>query len=84
MPRIPRQQHCATSAYYHVMNRGHNREMLFRDAQDCQHFLALLGRYRDRFALRIYHYCVMGNHFHLLVQLVVGGQCLVSGMVNRA
>ena len=66
------------------MNRGHNREMLFRDAQDCQHFLALLGRYRDLFALRLYHYSVMGNHFHLLVQLVVGGQCLVSGMVNRA
>jgi putative transposase len=51
------------------MNRGHNREMLFRDAQDCQHFLALLGRYRNRFDLRIYHYCVMGNHFHLQLQL---------------
>jgi hypothetical protein len=34
------------------MNRGHNREMLFRDAEDCQHFLGLSARYRDRFDLR--------------------------------
>jgi hypothetical protein len=43
------------------MNRGHNREMLFRDAEDCHQFLALLGRYRERFDVLIYHYCVPGG-----------------------
>jgi putative transposase len=30
--------------------------------------LHLLGRYRERFGFRLYHYCLMDNHFHLLVQ----------------
>jgi putative transposase len=51
------------------MNRGHNRETVFADDEDRGYFLQLLARYRDRFALRRYHYCLMSNHFHLLLQL---------------
>jgi putative transposase len=69
MPRTAR--HClwTEAACYHLMNRGHNRETVFADAADFRYFLDLLGRYRQRFAVRIYHYCLMSNHFHLLVQL---------------
>jgi putative transposase len=52
-----------------VLNRGHARETLFHDDADRLHFLGLLGRYRHRFQLSIFHYCLMDNHFHLLVQL---------------
>jgi putative transposase len=51
------------------MDRGHNREPIFADDEDRQAFLDLVGRYQKRFALRIYHYCLLTNHFHLLVQL---------------
>ncbi len=51
------------------MNRGHNREQIFGDDDDRRHFLLLLARYQKRFGLRLYHDCLMTNHFHLLVQL---------------
>jgi putative transposase len=51
------------------MNRGHNRETVFSDDEDRNYFLDLLARYRERFDLRLYHYCLMDNHFHLLLQL---------------
>jgi putative transposase len=69
MPRTPRHHLWTDAACYHVLNRGHARETIFHDDQDRSHFLHLLGRYRSRFDLRIYHYCLMSNHFHLLVQL---------------
>jgi putative transposase len=69
MPRKPRWMQLADDAAYHVLSRGHNRETIFADADDCRYFLALLARYRQRFGLRLYHYCLMTNHFHLLVQL---------------
>ena len=66
MPRRPRQQQ-RHSAYYHVLNRGHNRAVVFAAEDDYGYFLQLLQRYRQRAGLRIYHYCLMSNHFHLLV-----------------
>jgi putative transposase len=69
MPRLPRRWHWAEAACYHVLDRGHNREAVLADDEDRAHFLRLLARYRDRFELRLYHYCLMGNHFHLLLQL---------------
>ena len=56
----------APSACYHLMNRGHNREAVFADAEDRRYFLDLIVRYQKRFpALRLFHYCLMSNHFHL-------------------
>jgi putative transposase len=69
MSRIPRRYQWASEACFHLMDRGHNRESIFADDEDRQAFLGLLGRYRSRFQLRIYHYCLMTNHFHVLVQL---------------
>src|SRR5947208_16565465 len=69
MPRVPRCMQLSRDAAYHLMTRGHNREALFRDADDTRYFLGLLDRYRRRFGLRLYHYCLMTNHIHLLLQL---------------
>jgi putative transposase len=69
MPRSARSNVWTTAACYHVLNRGHARETVFHDDADRQRFLELLARYRDRFGFRLYHYCLMDNHFHLLLQL---------------
>lgn len=69
MPRVPRRRQWTEAACYHVMNRGHNREVVFADDDDRGHFLALLARYQQCFPWRLYHYCLMSNHFHLLLQL---------------
>jgi putative transposase len=67
MARSPRRQQQVVGAYYHVMNRGHNRETVFQQDGDYAYFLDLLDRRRQRFGVRLYHYCLMGNHFHLLL-----------------
>jgi len=69
MPRKPRWMQLVRDAGYHVMARGHTREAVFADPQDTRAFLGLLDRYRQRFGVRLYHYCLMTNHFHLLLQL---------------
>ena len=66
MARTPRKFQEGPAACYHVMNRGHNREAVFGDADDNRYFLGLLARYQKRFPLRLFHYCLMSNHFHLL------------------
>jgi putative transposase len=69
MPRAARRRLWTEAACYHVLNRGHARETVFHDDPDRLRFLELLDRYRRRFGLRLYHYCLMDNHFHLLLQL---------------
>jgi putative transposase len=68
MPRKPRFLQLADEAAYHVLSRGHNREAIFAHDDDKNTFLALLRRYRQRDGFRLYHYCLMDNHFHLLLQ----------------
>lgn len=61
MARVPRQHQRANGGYYHVMNRGHNREVVFQADDNHAYFLSLLARYRERFAVRLYYYCLMSK-----------------------
>ena len=55
-------------AFYHILNRGNNFERIFRNEKDKGKFLALLGKAKDRFSLVIHTYCLMDNHYHLLIE----------------
>jgi len=65
-------------AIYHVMNRGDRREPIFRDDQDRMRFLATLGEACAKADWRVHAYCLMGNHFHLVLETPQGS--LVAGM----
>ncbi len=56
---------------------------MFADDADRHYFLKLLARYQRRFDLRLYHYCPMGNHFHLVLQLADARQLsrLMAGLL---
>ena len=69
MPRSPRRTLWNDAACYHVMNRGQNRATLFADDADFGYVVGLLARYKQRFEARLYHYCLLNNHCHLLLQL---------------
>lgn len=56
------------SGIYHIMLRGINRQAVFLDEEDNQHFLDVLWLCRGISAYRVYAYCLMGNHVHLLLQ----------------
>jgi putative transposase len=55
-------------AMYHVMGRGHERSSIFRDDEDRGKFLRLLGSISRDEGWQIHGYCLMGNHYHLLVE----------------
>ena len=59
-------------AYYHVMNRGSGRQAIFHDEAYFQAFLQTLSESHERFGLEIHAYCLMTNHFHLLVKTPEG------------
>lgn len=65
MGRKPRPDY--EGVWHHVMNRGANRQQVFFTARDAELFLRLLGDAARRFAVEIHAYCLMRNHFHLLV-----------------
>lgn len=55
-------------AFYHVINRGNAGEAIFKSIRDREKFLEYLEMASDRFLIRIHTYCLMTNHYHLLVE----------------
>jgi putative transposase len=55
-------------ALYHVTARGDRREAIFEDDDDRRAFLATLAEVVKRFNWLCYAYCLMDNHYHLLIQ----------------
>jgi REP element-mobilizing transposase RayT len=55
-------------AFYHVMHRGNAGSDLFKNERDREKFLEYLGKAVSRYQIRIHTYCLMTNHYHLLVE----------------
>lgn len=55
-------------AFYHVINRGNAGENIFKSLRDREKFLEYLETASSRFSIRIHTYCLMTNHYHLLVE----------------
>jgi len=54
--------------YYHVFNRGNNREDIFKEERNYEYFAKLINRHVVPIA-DVYAYCFLINHFHLLVRI---------------
>lgn len=52
---------------YHIINRGVRRQRLFKTADEYLHFQWLMGRAASRVRMRLLAYCLMPNHWHLVV-----------------
>jgi putative transposase len=55
-------------AWYHVMNRGRRSEVIFQEKKDYSTFIDLLKEAVDLWNVRVSAYCLLSNHYHLLVQ----------------
>jgi putative transposase len=58
-----------SGCYYHLYNRGHNRQNIFFDRQNYLYFLRQLRCHLVEQNIDIVAYCLMPNHYHLLVYL---------------
>ena len=66
MPRTPR--NLQSGHAYHVINRGNGKARVFHKPQDYEAFLNLLGTAKQRQSIKLFAFCLMPNHFHLVVQ----------------
>lgn len=60
-------------AYYHVFNRGIERRQVFPEAADYEWFLERTAVVHRRYRVILHAYCILPNHYHLLVQTLEKG-----------
>lgn len=59
----------AESGIYHTMLRGIDRQMIFEDSEDYLRFIDILQECREACGFKLYAYCLMGNHVHILLKV---------------
>jgi putative transposase len=59
-------------AFYHVTSRGNGRKPIFRDDQDRRAFLEVLHKVNQRHHWLCHAYCLMNNHYHLVIETPEG------------
>lgn len=71
---MPRMARIAPPGHvFHVLTRGNNRQDVFLDTEDYQTYLDILLKYKEKFECKIYHYVLMTNHVHLVLETVAEG-----------
>ena len=78
MPRKSRID--APGALHHIIGRGIDRGLIFRDDVDCNRFIERLGALLSETRTACYAWALMPNHFHLLVRT---GAVPVAGLMLR-
>jgi len=66
MPRKPRIE---IAGHYHIMNRGVGRRIIFKEEVDYQEFEKLMCFHAKNCGITIHNYCLMSNHYHLLIEI---------------
>jgi len=70
MPRIVRG--LSANSVYHVLNRGNGKQKVFHKEQDYKAFIDLIKESKTKYSMRIFAYCLMPNHFHIILMPIKG------------
>lgn len=54
---------------FHIISRGNQKRDVFCGDLDCKCFLSILKKYKWHYSFKLYAYCIMPNHFHLLLEI---------------
>ena len=57
------------NTFYHIYNRGNNKRLIFYEINDYERLVKRVLEYEKEYDLIVYAYCLMPNHYHLLVKL---------------
>ena len=75
-------------ALYHVTSRGDRREAIYEDDEDRETFLGVLAEVVGRYNWVCHAYCLMTNHYHLLIETLDGnlskGMRQLNGIYTQA
>lgn len=69
-------------AVYHITNRGNDKKAVFKDDQDRETFLKILAFVNKRYHWLCHAYCLMGNHYHLMIETPEGNLSLGMRQLN--
>ena len=64
-------------SYYHIYNRGINRENIFVEEENYYYFLKLIGHHL-LLVVDVFAYCLLRNHFHLLIRIKTEDEILID------
>ncbi|MEK6728022.1 MAG: transposase [Candidatus Omnitrophota bacterium] len=70
MARTPRV--VMDNTVYHIITRGNQKQKVFREPSDYQEYLKLLLKYKNKYRFKLYGFCLMPNHVHLLLEVDKG------------
>ena len=74
-------------AVYHITSRGNARQAIFLDDEDREQFLSVLASVVERFRWVCHAYCLMDNHYHLLIETpeanLSGGMRQLNGVYTQ-
>lgn len=59
-------------ALYYITSRGDNNGRIFQDAKDYQTYMDLLKKYKENYGFKLFAFCLLPNHLHLLIELKEG------------
>ena len=71
MPRAARI--APKGSVFHVLTRGNNRQDVFKDGADYRKYIEVVQKYKERYNFRLYHYVLMRNHVHLVIETTEKG-----------
>jgi putative transposase len=71
-------------AFYHITARGNERQNIFRSNRDRERFLGYFDSATERYKAIIHAYCLMDNHYHLLLQTPGGNLSQIMHHINGA
>lgn len=66
MPRVARI--APEENIYHILTRGNNRQDIFKGERDYRKYIEILQKYKERYKFSLYHYVLMKNHVHLVLE----------------
>lgn len=70
MPRIARG--IGDGFVYHILNRGNSKQKVFHKDKDYEAFIRLMKEAKERYPIKLFAYCLMPNHFHMVLKPVYG------------
>jgi len=65
---MPRTARVVITEYpHHIIQRGHNRQIIFSSDDDYLYYLDNLSNWKEKLSCKVYSYCLMTNHVHLII-----------------